>query len=297
VTAVVFERDLPHACLCATYDLPLESRYCQVAVLQGAALDAYAERIEEMRAQVHRTPPASALLLPSIPSMPMLLRHPIARHAAVPPCSHAVMPLAVARVAPRHRPPPSHPLRPPSTPPPPLPPPSQVRELLHGIDRLLCQRGAFHVPTRPSVRRGHAIGYCWILPGELFSMRMDLRPAGTAKPQPRHEELEELAPWRKEIVLMLDRERWQHDRDEWAAAHWRNGAFAFKLGSAAEAGAMPLTLLKVDTPPHLQAEAHVWSYINKRMFYTRWRCFLMMLDVEAEHERRCLRDAGTRVWV
>jgi cAMP-dependent protein kinase regulator len=29
VTAVRFERDLPHASLCATYDLPLESRDCQ----------------------------------------------------------------------------------------------------------------------------------------------------------------------------------------------------------------------------------------------------------------------------
>jgi hypothetical protein len=29
VTAVGFERDLPHACLCVTYDLPLESRDCQ----------------------------------------------------------------------------------------------------------------------------------------------------------------------------------------------------------------------------------------------------------------------------
>jgi hypothetical protein len=29
VTAMGFERDLAHACLCVTHDLPLESRYCQ----------------------------------------------------------------------------------------------------------------------------------------------------------------------------------------------------------------------------------------------------------------------------
>jgi MFS family permease len=38
VTAVRFERDLPHACPCATDDLPRSSRHCQVMAISAAML-------------------------------------------------------------------------------------------------------------------------------------------------------------------------------------------------------------------------------------------------------------------